>query len=267
MRLFQKRELRLLFCSFLSLMVAYSCFTSASLVRSTALQAQEETTVTEEATPADPAPKQQTQLEYFFGALGPIYTVLFGITSFAFVALIVMNFLAIRREAVMPALLVQGFEAHLNEKRFQEAYEMAKADPSFLGKVLAAGMSKLSNGYGEAVSAMEETGANETMALEHKLSYIALIGSLSPMLGLLGTVDGMVEAFKEIAARDTPPPPNILAQGVSKALVTTLVGLWLAIPAILIYGILKNWLQGLTAEIGSTASTLMGRFSSMPAKK
>ncbi|MDX1965092.1 MAG: MotA/TolQ/ExbB proton channel family protein [Pirellulales bacterium] len=265
--LFTPRAGRFFVASVLSLAVAMSCFTTAALINPAAAVAQDEAAADETATEeTSSAPKTQSQLEYFFEALGWTYTILFAIDSFLFVAILVMNFMALRREAMMPAALVQGFEAHLNEKRFQEAYEMAKADPSFLGKVLAGGMSKLSSGYDASVAAMEEAGANETMKLEHLLSYIALVGSISPMLGLLGTVDGMVVAFKEIASRETPPPPSILAKGVATALVTTLVGLWLAIPAVLVYGILKNWLQSLVSEVGSTAGTLMSRFSTMGKK-
>ena len=111
-----------------------------------------------------------------------------------------MNMMALRRQSVVPPDLVENFEAMLNEKRFQEAYELAKNDESFLGHVLAAGLAKLQEGYPQAVEAMQEVGEDENMRLEQRLSYIALIGTISPMVGLLGTVDGMVAAFQVIAS-------------------------------------------------------------------
>ena len=152
---------------------------------------------------APPPPK--SQLRFFFDALGIRYTVAFLAISFTFVALIVMNALALRRDSIVPTHLVEGFEAHLNEKRYQEAYELAKTDDSFLGHVLSAGLGKLSSGYPQAIEAMQEVGEEENMKLEHRLSYIALIGTISPMVGLLGTVDGMVQAFTVIASSDTRP--------------------------------------------------------------
>jgi biopolymer transport protein ExbB len=222
---------------------------------------------------ADPAPaeegavKKQSQLAFYFDALGIKYTIAFLLLSFVFVALIVMNFLAIRRQSVVPPELIASFEGLLNEKRYQEAYDLAKNDESFLGKVLAAGLAKLQDGYPQAIEAMQEVGEDETMKLEHKLSFIALIGTISPMVGLLGTVDGMVEAFQVIASSDTTPKPSELAKGISKALITTLVGLWLAIPAIAIFGIFRNFLSRLVLEVGIHSERLMGRFQNVGVKK
>jgi biopolymer transport protein ExbB len=206
-------------------------------------------------------------LKWFYEALGLFYSITFLGLSFALVALFVMNLLAARRDNIVPVQLIEGFEAHLNEKRYQEAYELAKNDESFLGHVLSAGLAKLSAGYPQALEAMQEVGEEENMKLEHRLSYIALIGTISPMVGLLGTVDGMVASFQVIASSPTTPKPSELAAGISTALVTTLVGLWLAIPAIAAYGILKNRLARLVLEVGILSEGLMGRFSNVPGKK
>lgn len=222
------------------------------------------------APPADEPAQSQgppSMLEFFFNALGPMYTVIFLGLSFTLVALIVMNLLGARRDNVVPVELVESFEATLNEKKYQEAYELAKNDDSFLGHVLSAGLGKLSAGYAPAIEAMQEVGEEETMKLEHRLSYIALIGAISPMVGLLGTVDGMVASFMVIAQATQAPKPSELASGISTALITTLVGLWLAIPAIAIYGILRNRVQRLTLEVGVISEQLMSRFQNVGAKK
>jgi len=204
--------------------------------------------------------KKESYLVWTYKALGIRYTVAFLIISFTFVALIVMVLLSFRRDNIVPAHLVEAFEAHLNEKRYQEAYELAKNDDSFLGLVLSAGLQRLSQGYAQAIEAMQEVGEDETMKLEHRLSYIAMVGSIAPMVGLLGTVDGMVIAFSVIATSTTTPKPAQLASGISTALVTTLVGLVLAIPAIIFLGIMKNRLARLTLEVGIISEGLMSRF-------
>lgn len=219
----------------------------------------------DQAAAVEAAPEQKSTLRWFYESLGLLYSVAFLGLSFTFVALFVMNVLTARRESIVPVALVEGFEAHLNEKRYQEAYEMAKNDESFLGQVLSAGLAKLSAGYEQAIEAMQEVGEEENMKLEHRLSYIALIGTISPMVGLLGTVHGMVQSFMVIAASTTTPKPSELAAGISKALVTTLVGLCLAIPAIAVYNILRNRVARLVLEVGIVSEGLMSRFSTVGA--
>lgn len=211
-------------------------------------------------------PEGENMLVFFYKALGPRYVVIFLLLSFALVALLVMCFLQIRREALMPKGLREGFEAHLDAKEFQQAYDLAKADDSYLGHVLAAGMSKIQSGHAAATEAMDEAAGEEQMKLEHKVSYVSLIGALAPMFGLLGTVDGMVSAFMVIAKSETQPKPSELAIGISQALITTLIGLWLAIPAIACYALFKNWMQTLYGDVEKETNGLMARFQNLGKK-
>ena len=217
--------------------------------------------------PASTSAREESYLAWMYKALGLFYSFVFLALSFTLVALLVMNLLAARRENVLPVALVEGFEAHLNEKRYQDAYEVAKTDESFLGQVLSAGLAKLSSGYEQAIEAMQEVGEEENMKLEHKLSYVALIGTISPMIGLLGTVQGMIAAFSVIARSATTPKPSELAEGISTALFTTLVGLFIAIPAIALYNILRNRVARLVLEVGIVSEGLMGRFATVGNKK
>jgi biopolymer transport protein ExbB len=215
-------------------------------------------------------PTQQPRgnlLMWAFGALGWTYSITFLGISFALVALLIMNLLSVRRDAFVPQHLIDGFEAHCNEKRYQDAYELAKADESFLGQMLSAGLARLQQGYPQAIEAMQEVGEEENMKLEHRLSYVAMIGTLAPMVGLLGTVHGMIIAFQTIASSTTTPKPAELASGISTALVTTMVGLLIAIPAIAAFNIIKNRIARLVLETGIVGENLMSRFENVGAKK
>ena len=216
---------------------------------------------------ASTAKKKETLLGWLVKSLGWIYILVFLSLSFILVALFIMNLLSARREYVCPQLLVDGFEAHLDDKQYQEAYELAKTDESFLGNVLSAGLARLSSSYQHAVAAMQEVGAEENMKLDHRLSYLALIGTISPMIGLFGTVHGMINSFYTIANGGGTPDPNKLAEGISTALLTTLIGLAIAIPAISAYNILRNRVQRLVLEVGITSENLMGRFEKVGKKK
>jgi biopolymer transport protein ExbB len=221
----------------------------------------------EEAAAADASePEPESMLVFYYNALGLKYVIVFLALSFGLVALLVMCFLQIRKAVLMPPGLSQAFEAHLDAKEYQPAYELAKNDDSYLGQVLAAGMGKLQSGYPAAVEAMQEEEGEQAMKLEHKISYVSLVGGLAPMFGLLGTVDGMVASFMIIAKSETAPKPSQLAIGISQALITTLIGLWLAIPAIACFAMFKNWLQKLTGDVDVEAMRLMSRFQSMGKK-
>lgn len=219
------------------------------------------------AAAAKPAPKEESLLGWLTDSLGWTYILVFLSLSFILVALFIMNLLSARREYVCPQHLIDGFEAHLEEKQYQEAYELAKTDESFLGNVLSAGLAKLSSSYSASVAAMQEVGADENMKLDHRLSYLALIGTISPMIGLFGTVHGMINSFYVIANGGGTPDPNKLAEGISTALLTTLIGLAIAIPAIAAYNILRNRVQRLVLEVGITSENLMGRFEKVGKKK
>jgi biopolymer transport protein ExbB len=260
----------------LTLCLAVAVFATAAVVPAVRTMAQDEDMFDEgDAAAAEPAEDEgeetlageRSYLSWTYEALGPGYMIIFLALSFTLVALFVMNLLTARRDNVCPMLLVESFENHLNEKRYQEAYELAKADESFLGQVLSAGLAKLSSGYQQAVEAMQEVGEEENMKLEHRLSYMALIGTISPMVGLFGTVHGMISSFQVIAIGGSTPKAADLAQGISKALFTTLLGLAIAIPAIAAFNILKNRVSRLVLEVGILSESLMSRFENVGGQK
>lgn len=210
---------------------------------------------------ADAQPKKaKNLLVWTYESLGLSYTLAFLFLSFTLLGLVVMALLTSRRDNVCPPDLIQAVEENLDGGNLQAAAELAANDESFLGQVLTAGFSRLERGYAKAIEGMQEVGEEETMKLDHRLSYIALIGNVSPMVGLLGTVQGMIASFEVIASTNTSPKPAELAAGISTALFTTLVGLVIAIPAIAIFNILRNRQQRLILEVGNASERIIGRF-------
>ncbi len=200
-------------------------------------------------------------LSYITRACGWFWGPAFLLLSFILIALIMMNLLEVRREVLLPTQFVEEFEQKLNAKDFQGAYDFARSDDSFVGRVLAAGMGRLSRGYEAAVEGMQEAGEDASMALEHRLSYISLIGTIAPMMGLIGTVQGMISCFDAVAQPSVTLNSWQQAEGISTALVTTLIGLVLAVPAMVFHSIVRNRIQRLVLEIGMVSEGLMGRFA------
>jgi biopolymer transport protein ExbB len=207
------------------------------------------------------AADSESMLVTTWKALGWKYAIAFLIMSFLLVAVLVMVILAVRKDTFVPADLIQGVEASLAENNLQAAAELVRADDSFLGQVVNSGLTKLQSGRPAALEAMAVTGEDETMKLEHKVGYLALIGNIAPMVGLLGTVDGMVASFGEIASSEQTPKPAKLAGGIQTALYTTLVGLVLAIPAIIAYNLLRNRIQRMIVEAGNESEKMIDQFA------
>lgn len=218
-----------------------------------------------EAAPAD-APASESFLVWMARANGWLFGPIFLGMSFLMVALVMMCVLSVRRPVLIPTDFVEEFETKLNGKDYNGAYELARGEESFIGRVLAAGLGRLNRGYEEAIEGMQEVGEDENMAQEHRLSYLAMIGSLAPMVGLLGTVWGMIASFQIIANSDQSPKPKDLADGIATALFTTVEGLLIAIPALIAYGLLRNRLSRLVLEIGIISENLMSRFSTVGKK-
>ncbi|MDR1270827.1 MAG: MotA/TolQ/ExbB proton channel family protein [Planctomycetaceae bacterium] len=203
---------------------------------------------------------QDSYLFWYLKALGPIFAPAFAVTSVCFVMLVIMNWMSINRNNIMPQTMIDVFKQQLDNQNFQEAYETAHTSESPQGKILAAGLAKMQSGYEAAQQSMSDIAEEEIMRLEQKLSWIAMIAGIAPMLGLLGTVFGMVDSFNVIARSGTAPQASELAGGISTALITTQVGLLIAIPAMIVYEYLRNKLALLVLELTVQTENLMNRF-------
>jgi biopolymer transport protein ExbB len=199
-------------------------------------------------------------LGWMIRASGPI-GVLIVLMSFYLMALVIWMFLNYRTIAVVPTDLLRELHRQLEKSNYNEAYHRLIQDPSFLAHVLAAGVRKLPAGLAQAQRAMELANEDATMAMEHRTTYLATVGTLGPMIGLVGTVYGMIIAFRVIAHEGSTPEAGHLAAGISTALFTTLEGIAISIPAIFFYALFRNRIARLSLEVGLAAEPLLERFT------
>ena len=246
-----------LFCSVLFCLSFVATDVSSQPARIFAAESDAES---DDETPAKADQEDMSYLIWYLNALGPIFAPAFFVMSVFFVTFVVLNFMAITRNNLMPQAMLDKFVAELEEKNYQEAYETAKSSESPQGKILAAGLAKMGSGYEAAQQAMGDVAEEEIMRLEQRLGYVSVISGLAPMLGLLGTVYGMVQSFNVIARTSGAPEANKLAEGISTALITTEVGLFIAIPAIIFFEFLRNKLSMLVLEMNVQTENLMSRF-------
>jgi biopolymer transport protein ExbB len=190
-----------------------------------------------------------------------VVTLVIATMSFYLIALVVWMALNYRTSTAIPAGLVREVQDLLDQTKYNEAYHRLVPDSSFLARVLAAGVRKLPAGLSQAQRACELANESATMEMEHRTTYLATVGTLGPMIGLVGTVYGMIMAFRVIAAEGSTPQANLLASGISTALYATLEGIAISIPAIFFYALFRNRIARLSLEVGMTAEPLLEQFA------
>ena len=203
-----------------------------------------------------PAPTIDIRQMFFDGgASGYIIVVL----SLIMVALIFDHLMTIRRQTLMPQGLQEDIHKLIGQGQVKLAEERCVASTSFLGYLLAAGLREIELGYSAVEKAMEDAAAQQAARLMRKIEYLSMISTVAPMLGLMGTVWGMILAFMEFE-RKANPQVSELAPGIYKALVTTLFGLIVAIPAIAAFGFFRNRIDELVAQSALTAEQVFADF-------
>jgi biopolymer transport protein ExbB len=198
-------------------------------------------------------------LAWMARASGPIGLVIAAM-SFYLVALVVWMALRYRTSIAMPRPLVRELQDLLEQKKYSEAYHRLVADNSLLAQILTAGVRKLPVGLPLAQRAMELANEDATMEMEHRTTYLATVGTLGPMIGLVGTVYGMIMAFRVIALEGSSPQASQLAAGISTALFATLEGIAISIPAIFFYSMFRNRIARLSLEVAMGAEPLLEQF-------
>jgi biopolymer transport protein ExbB len=179
--------------------------------------------------------------------------------SIAFLALLLEHILAVRHGTLCPRGLGAEVHRQIEQGHFPAALAACEKRPSFLAAVVAAGLAEVELGYSAVEKAMEDAAQQQAARLYRKLEYFTMIGTITPMLGLLGTVWGMILAFMEFEVKANPSPSE-LAPGIYKALVTTLQGLCVAIPALAAYALLRNRTDELVAEASLAAEHAFSGF-------
>ncbi len=174
------------------------------------------------------------------------YVIMF--LSFIMVALIIDYVLHIRRSTFMPPGLAEEIHRCLAEKKITEALQLCEQHQGFLGRLLYAGLEEVSTGtYSAVEKAIEDAAAEQSSRYFRRIEHLSVISTLAPMLGLMGTVWGMIIAFMEFELKANPQISE-LAPGVYKALITTLQGLGVAIPATGALAFFRSRVEELSTE-------------------
>ncbi len=202
-----------------------------------------------------PLPEGPLQMIIASGFIGYMICLL----SVVLVALIIENLVAVKQAKLIPEDLLEDIEAALDNGEYEEALEICQSEDCMLTRVLEAGLNKMSQGIDRMGEAMNDEANAQATLLHQKLGYISMIAGIAPMMGLLGTVQGMVGAFGTIARTPTANAQD-LAGGIYVALMTTLEGLLVAIPATVAFTFFRGRAVKITMAMGTIMSDVLDRF-------
>lgn len=210
--------------------------------------------------PAESGEAPRKMLLDYIAEGGEIGFIIIGL-SFTAVVLIIASLVRLRVNRLAPEEHINALDRILRAGNVQQGitYCTSPDNDSFLTRILGAALLRCSRspfGLLELRTALEESGQQEVARLHRSTDAIGLIASISPMLGLLGTVVGMVGAFDTLAVSQGVAKPDQLAGNISIALITTVLGLIVAIPCTAVYAYLRNRIDSLVADIGNLIEEL-----------
>jgi biopolymer transport protein ExbB len=182
--------------------------------------------------------------------------IIIALLSVAGMTLIIQGVIKTRRSVLMPDSSTNHIRDLIARREFKELIEFTETDPSFVSRALNPAL-KRAPSFSSMKEAMETAIAEQTAEQFRKIEYLNIIGNLGPLLGLLGTVLGMIEAFQDLMAQGGDAKPATLAGGISTALTHTFLGLLLAVPCLAAFGVLRTMVDRLTIQAALVAEELL----------
>lgn len=207
------------------------------------------------AVAASPAKTKAPEFSAFEMAMkGGIFMIPLALCSLGAMAVIIERFISLRSGRIIPSSLAEGLRGAFRSAADQvPAMEYCRSQDNPAARVVGAGIAKTHKGEEAMEKAIEDAGANEVAKLGRNLRALYAIAAVAPMIGLLGTVSGMIKAFQVTSVIVGPEKSQQLAEGIYEALITTYAGLCIAIPALLAYYHFQGRIDRLVSAINDLA--------------
>lgn len=176
--------------------------------------------------------------------------------SIGLVTFSVEGFIKIRLAKLAPPAVIASLRDVISSGNYQQAWQVCDANMCFLSRVVGNGLERIGKGKDIFENAMADVSVKEGARLKSNLNYLSVIGVVSPMFGLFGTVTGMIKAFDTLGSKGVTDF-SALSSAISEALVTTAGGLVVGIPAFILYYVLRNQANKLVAAADTEAFLLV----------
>lgn len=174
--------------------------------------------------------------------------------------LVIECFMSVKRDKFAPPDVIDELEALFEEGNYQEALDLCENQRCYLTNVVAAGLGKLGNSFETIRGSLREMQEEETIKLFQKVGWMSIIAATAPLIGLFGTMLGMFFTFGAIAASSGAVQPATLAYGIKMKLISTIMGLSVAIPMSLFFFVFRNKVMRATLEVNAISEELFERF-------
>lgn len=196
------------------------------------------------------------------GPLGVFIVVVILLLSLISVGFIIEHFITINKSRLLPEPVLMELEQRIARGEINQAIEFCHMPENYSlsSEIILAGLERYQGsefGFAEYKAAVEEAGEDQTGRLYRKTEVLNVIGSIAPMLGLTGTVVGMISAFNTMFEKEGMASPEELAGGIGQALITTLLGLLVAIPTMVALSYFRAKIDSLVAEAGKRIERIM----------
>lgn len=191
------------------------------------------------------------------GVIGAVIVAL----SVVWVAVSAVLLLSLRFGMQCSDELFESVETHVRSRKLDAARGLLASDPSILAQVLGAVLSRRDAPPDRLREVLADAVAEQYVRLNQRISWISLIVAVAPMLGLFGTVSGMIKAFAAMAAAAGAPAPGELAGSISEALITTYLGLLVAIPALVMHAVLRHRILAIVHRVGDMGERIIAALS------
>ena len=186
---------------------------------------------------------------------GGVCMIFLGVLSILATASVIYHFMYVRADKLTPADFSENLLFLLEKKEYQKATAVCKQQKNMISTIALKGLEKLPKGKAVVEQALQYEGKNNLEKLWQNLNYLGDIAVIAPMLGLLGTIFGMIDAFNYFKGGTISPV--VLTQGLAKAMVNTAFGLVITVPCLAFYSYFRGRISAITSTAETVASEII----------
>jgi len=199
---------------------------------------------------------------------GGVMMIPIGVCSLVVLAVVAERMIVLRRRGVVPKGFADALAKHLGKGHRKQALVYCREDGSPVARVFEAALSRMEQSPERIEKHMAAEGEQQVFLLRRRLRVLSVITAIAPLLGLVGTIFGMIRAFQTVSVSgEALGKTELLAEGIYEAMITTAAGLLVAIPTLVLYHWLHAKVERLAREINSLAVEFLDEYVHAPASE